>query len=685
MKKKIVAGAMALTLAASYLTGCASGAAKTTEAATEAATEAVTEAETEAAPEAGGFNTEQKEAEPATKKVNEALAADANYMSDYEKEKENAEFGLIDKGDGLIKDLNDPDKVYYSVTEKYDFLMTETNLGTVNPSLWDHAKLNYNYGLYKVTDGVYQVRGYDMANITFAETDNGWYVMDSGTTAEGSRAALALVNKNLGERPIMAVSYSHSHVDHYGGIRGLVDEEDVKSGKVKIYAPDGFLENAAKENVYVGNAMGRRNTYHIAVGLKAGTKGVVDAGLGKQGNGVSITLIPPTDVITENQTVNIDGLEVQFQLTPGTEAPSEMNTYLPKYRTLFGAENVTGTLHNLYSLRGTEVRDSLAWSKYIDETIMMWPDMEYAISSHNWPHFGNEDAISYLEMHRDVYRYLHNTTLNLLNKGYTIDEVGRMVEEMFPEELEKEWTIHGYYGSISHDAKAIAQKYLGYYDGNPSNLNKILPEEAAPKYVELMGGAEAVIQAAKEAFDNGEYAWAAELLNKVVFADPQNMDARYLCADALEQMAYQAESASWRNCYLKGASELRNGNPGATTSMASVDIINAMTLPMILDFTGIRFEGTKGVGLDLAFNVTLRDSGETAAVTVKNGVLNYRNGQTNENADFTIETTKILFNKLMTDKDITAEGVNITGDTVKLEEFLGFVTNFTQDFNIIEP
>ena len=428
---------------------------------------------------------------------------DENYFSGLAREKEFATYGLIDRGDGKIRSLTDPNVVLLDLEEMYGFLDTDEYTGSVNPSLWEESRLNFNYGLYKVTDGVYQVRGYSIANVTFVETDNGWFVMDVSTSTECAKAALDLVEKNLGVRPIYAISYSHTHSDHYSGVKMFVTEEQVANGSVRVFAPDGFMEKVASENIYAGAAMGRRAVYQFSA-ERPGQQGAVDAGLGKSTYGITSTLIAPTDVIKVNQSVVVDGLEVQFQLTPGTEAPAEMNTYIPKYKTLFGAENVNGTLHNVYTLRGAEIRDALAWAKYIDEAIVNWPDMEYICSSHNWPRYGNETCITYLENHRDIYKFIHDRTLNLLNKGYTLNEVGRMVK--LPPALEKEWTTHGYYGTVSHNARAVAQRYLGFYDSNPSNLNPLMQEDAAKKYVEYMGGAESILALAKRDFDNGEYA-----------------------------------------------------------------------------------------------------------------------------------------------------------------------------------
>ena len=610
---------------------------------------------------------------------------DENYFSGLAREKEFATYGLIDRGDGKIRSLTDPNVVLLDLEEMYGFLDTDEYTGSVNPSLWEESRLNFNYGLYKVTDGVYQVRGYSIANVTFVETDNGWFVMDVSTSTECAKAALDLVEKNLGVRPIYAVSYSHTHSDHYSGVKMFVTEEQVANGSVRVFAPDGFMEKVASENIYAGAAMGRRAVYQFSA-ERPGQQGAVDAGLGKSTYGITSTLIAPTDVIKVNQSVVVDGLEVQFQLTPGTEAPAEMNTYIPKYKTLFGAENVNGTLHNVYTLRGAEIRDALAWAKYIDEAIVSWPDMEYICSSHNWPRYGNETCITYLENHRDIYKFIHDRTLNLLNKGYTLNEVGRMVK--LPPALEKEWTTHGYYGTVSHNARAVAQRYLGFYDSNPSNLNPLMQEDAAKKYVEYMGGAESILALAKRDFDNGEYAWVAEVLNRVVFADPDNMSARALLADALEQLGYQAESAIWRNAYIQGATELRHGTPPASDyQFTSVDMVSAMTLELIIDYLAVMYDGIKSQEDDFTFNVILTDSLEQAHVIVRHSVINYRVADAEDvlpEADITVSASKIDFVKMVNTKVISEE-VNIEGDR---EQFTAFIENtdiFTRDFGIVLP
>lgn len=630
---------------------------------------------------------DKKEATNHTMKANEKINNNKNYMQGAETELQNAKKGLIDPGQGFLTKIDDDSKMIMPLKEWYSFLNEQDTPDTVNPSLWKNAQMNWQHGLFQVVEGVYQVRGYDLANITFIETDNGWLVLDTGTTAEAAKYAKELLDKNLGAKPIKAIVYSHSHVDHFGGVKGLVSEEQIKSGEVKIYAPAGFMKEAISENVSAGTAMSRRSNYQSGSHIEKGPKGTVDTGIGKAtGSGEGkITLIAPTDTIQDSfSTVKIDGLEVQFQLTPGTEAPAEMNVYVPKFNTLFAAENISNSLHNVYTIRGAQIRDALGWSKYIDQAIQLFPDTQYLIAAHGWPQFGKEDSLRVLGMHRDVYRYIHDATLNLLNKGYTIDEVGRMVQ--LPEALQAEWTTHGYYGSVPVNAKAVAQRYLGFYDANPANLNKILPEESAKKYVEYMGGSAKIIEKAKKDYEKGDYWWVAELMNKVIFAEPDNKEAKYLAADALEQIGYQTESAIHRNAYLVGANELRHGVPASSMSTSSVDVINAMTLDMILDYTAIRFEGLNGQNMDLTMNIQLSDgSKESAYVFVKNGVLNYRISQTNKDADVTITAPKMALNLMLASKDPSTKGVTVTGDTKKLQQFLNHLSTFKPDFNIVTP
>jgi alkyl sulfatase BDS1-like metallo-beta-lactamase superfamily hydrolase len=449
-------------------------------------------------------------------------------------------------------------------THAHDFVRDQSEApDTVNPSLWRQARLNAIHGLFEVTDGVWQVRGYDLSNVTFVAGDTGWLVIDPLTSAETARAALELANEHLGVRPIVAVIYTHSHVDHFGGIRGVVDEADVEAGQVRIIAPEGFQAEAVSENVIAGPVMIRRASYMYGGLLPAGPTGHVDAGLGKttpKGT-VGVIPIPPTEEIRATGTeLVVDGVRIVFQNTPGAEAPAEMNFHLPDKKLLCMAENCSHNMHNLYTPRGAQVRDALAWSKYINEAIELFGDeTEICFASHHWPRFGHDDALDFLAKQRDLYRWLHDQTLRLANHGFTPTEIAEQLD--LAPELASEFHTRGYYGTVNHNVKAVYQRYLGWFDGNPANLHPLPPEDAGRRYVEFMGGAGLLLAKAREAFAAGEYRWVAQVVNHLVFAEPDNTDARHLQADALEQLGYQAESGPWRNFYLTGAQELRHGLP----------------------------------------------------------------------------------------------------------------------------
>ena len=429
---------------------------------------------------------------------------------------------------------------------------------TVNPSLWRQSQLVAQGGLYKLVEGLYQVRSVDLSNITIAEGPAGLVVFDPLISVECAKAALKLYYQHRPHRPVVAVVYSHSHIDHYGGVRGVVDEADVKAGKVKIVAPVGFLEAAVSENVMAGNVMARRASYMYGNLLPPDPKGQVGAGLGVTTSAGTVTLIPPTDLVTQTgQRMNIAGLDFEFMLAPDTEAPAEMHWFIEQFKAITAAENCCHTLHNTYSIRGTRIRDPLAWSKYLDQTIALWGDRaEVMYGMHHWPVWGKERVLEMLNKARDGYRYINDETLRLANQGYTPVEIAEMVK--FPEELDHHWAMRGYYGTLSHNVHATYVNYLGWYDGNPATLHVQPPEVVASKYVEFMGGADAVLRKARAAFEAGDYRWVAEVVNHLVFADPDNKDARDLQADTLEQLGYQAEAGPWRNNYLTGAKELRS-------------------------------------------------------------------------------------------------------------------------------
>ena len=499
---------------------------------------------------------------------------------------------------------------------------------TVNPSLWRQARLNAIHGLFEVGRGVYQVRGFDISNITFIEGERGFVVIDPLTSAQPAAAALKLVREHRGDKPVTGVIYTHSHVDHYGGVRGVLSDEDIARG-AQIVAPEGFLAAAVSENVMAGNAMGRRATYMYGATLPKDAKGHVDSGLGKTVSMGQVSLVPPTHSIRRTgERMVIDGVEIVFQVTPDTEAPAEMNFFFPKLGALCMAENCTCHLHNIYTPRGAQVRDARAWSHYIDEASAMFAgDTEVLFASHHWPRWGSDAARRFLKTQRDLYKYIHDQTLRMANHGLTPSEIAEALA--LPPSLAAEWHTRGYYGTLNHNAKAVYQRYLGWFDGNPANLHKLPPVEAGSRYVEAVGGAEALLAKAREAFGRGEYRWVAELVNHLVFADPGNVEARALQADALEQMGYQAESGPWRAFYLTGAQELRNPRPKSDTPrQGAAGQLRSLPADDLLASLSIRLNGeAAGAAGDFGFTMAFGDTGETFAVSVSNAVLHHKAGE----------------------------------------------------------
>ena len=521
---------------------------------------------------------------------------------------------------------------------KYDFLLKEgQNYDSIHPSLQRQAQLNMNYGLYKVMDGVYQIRGFDLANITFVKGKKGWIVFDPLTAAETARAALKFINEQLGERPVTAVVYSHSHADHFGGVRGIVDEKDVQSGKVKVIAPIGFMDHAVSENVYAGNAMSRRLFFQYGVLLPASPYGHVDQSIGKGVAAGNLGLIPPNIVIEkEYETLTVDGVKMVFQNTPGTEAPAEMNTFFPDKKLFWAAENIVATIHNIYTLRGALVRDALAWSKAINDAIYKFgPDIDIMMASHSWPRWGNDRVLEVMKDQRDAYGHLNNGVLHLANQGVTINQVHNIYK--VPKSLENKWQARSYHGSVEHNSRAIINRYLGYWDANPTTLIPLSPEDSAPLYVEMMGGAEKIISKSQKLYNQGKYKHATELLDKVIYADPTNVKAKDLQADVFEQIGYQQESPSVRNSFLAAAYELRNGIvKGASAKSTGPDMVRAMTTELWLDYLGIRLAGSKVRGLSGKINLTTPDNGEKFVIELSNEMLNNIKGYQDKEADLTI-------------------------------------------------
>ncbi|WP_431192890.1 alkyl/aryl-sulfatase [Vibrio alginolyticus] len=629
-----------------------------------------------------------KDATKATISVNNQVKADLPFND--KKDFENAQKGFIAKQDVVTIKNDNGDVVWDLEAYKKYISLDKPSPNTVNPSLWRNAQLNMINGLFEVTDGIYQVRGYDLSNITFIKGDKGWIVFDPLISQETAKAALDFINKELGERPVTGVFYSHSHIDHFGGVRGIVDEEDVISGKVPIVASQGFTEHAVSENVIAGNAMGRRAVYMYGALLPRNEKGGVNGGLGQTTSTGVATMIKPTDIIEKTgEERTIDGVKMVFQYTPGTEAPTEMNIWFPDKKALWMAENTTNTMHNILTLRGAQVRDALKWSSYLQETIDMWgDDVQVKFQSHHWPMWGQEDILKYFKKQRDMYKYTHDQTVRLMNQGYIGSEISEMIE--FPDEIGKTWSSRGYYGTLRHNSRAVYQRYMGWYNGNPSDLNNLPPTDAAVKYVEYMGGEQEAIKKAQADFDKGNYRWVAEVLKHVVFANPESGKGKALLADAYEQMGYQAESGPWRSVYLQGAYELRNGTPSAGgTNVASPDIIKNMPPEMLFDYLAVRILPEKAAGKAFVMNLNFTDLDEKYSLYVENSVLNHTT-KIAEKPDVSLVLTKatlddVQLSNITLEKAIADGQIKLDGNPQVLKDFVGMLDNFNFWFNIVTP
>jgi alkyl sulfatase BDS1-like metallo-beta-lactamase superfamily hydrolase len=581
-------------------------------------------------------------------------------------------------------------RVVWSLRD-YAFLAETEAPPTVNPSLWRQARLNMHHGLFQVTGRIYQIRGFDVSNMTILEGDRGIIVIDPLISTEVARAGLDLYFEHRGRRPVTTVIYSHSHVDHYGGVRGVVDEALVKAGQVDVIAPQRFLAEVAAENVLAGTAMVRRGQFQFGATLPKGPRGQVDAGLGKVTSRGTVTLIPPTVSITRAiETHHIDGIEIVFQLAPETEAPAEMHMYYPAQRALNLAENATHNLHNIYPLRGAQARDANAWAKYLNEALDRFGrDAEVAFAQHHWPVWDNPRVLDYLGRQRDLYKYLHDQTLRLMNRGYKAAEIAERLT--LPASLSSTWHVRGYYGTLSHNAKSVYQRYLGWYDANPANLNPLPPVERGRKYLEYMGGPDAAVARAREDFAAGEYRFVAEVMSHVVFADPSNTDARGLGAAALEQLGYAAESATWRNAYLLGALELRQGLPRtAARAPVSPDVVRAMSLDLFFDYLAIRLDAERAAGKRIVLNWVFSDLGTRYLLNLEHCALTYLAGRRSERADATVTLSRSTLDRLVLREETLAETLRqgevvIDGDAGKLVELFGLFDDFTLMFEVVEP
>jgi alkyl sulfatase BDS1-like metallo-beta-lactamase superfamily hydrolase len=572
----------------------------------------------------------------------------------------------------------------------YEWLLAGEDFDSIHPSLQRQAILNMNYGLYEVLPGkIYQVRGFDLANISFIRGDTGWIIFDPLTAKETAAAALKFVNEQLGERPVVAVVYSHSHADHFGGVRGVVEETDVRSGKVKIIAPVGFMDHAISENVYAGNAMSRRLFFQYGVLLPRSPFGHVDQSIGKNTAAGNLGLLPPNVIIEDDiEEMTIDGVRMVFQNTPGTEAPAEMNTYFPDMQAFWAAENITGTIHNIYTLRGALVRDPLEWSKQINKALYLFgQDAEVMFASHSWPRWGNDRIQEVMRSQRDTYAHLNNGVLHLANQGVTINQIHNVYE--VPESLQQQWSARSYHGSVEHNSRAVVNRYLGYWDGNPTTLIPLSPADSAPLYVEMMGGAEPILARGRALYEEGKYRHAQEILNKLVYAEPENQEAKDLLADVFEQIGYQQESPSVRNSFLAAAYELRNGIPsGASPKTGGPDMISAMTTGLWLDFLGIRLDSEKAEGQAFKINLVTPDNGEKFVVELSNGTLTNIAGFQADDADLTIsinrsDLEKTMMGAMSFDEQITAGKADLKGDREPYEQLKTMLVQFDLGFEMM--
>jgi alkyl sulfatase BDS1-like metallo-beta-lactamase superfamily hydrolase len=629
---------------------------------------------------------QSKDAEPATRAANESFVKSLPFA-------DRADFDDVKRGfiatlpDGVIAG---PGPRPAFDTNRYGFLQKDGVPATVNPSLWRQAQLNAVNGLFKVTDRVYQVRGLDISNMTIVEGDSGLILIDPLLSNETAKAALALYLANRPAKPVAAVIYTHSHIDHFGGGGGVMSAGDAASGKVKVIAPDGFMEHAVAENVIAGNAMRRRAQYMYGATIPTGERAQIDTGLGKALSQGTVSLIAPNDLIKqEYETRTIDGVEIEFHLVPGSEAPSEMIMYFPRFKLLNMAEDATHNMHNLYTIRGAEIRDGRLWSRYIAEAIERYGDKTDAvIAQHHWPIWGNARIVAFLKKQRDLYKFIHDQSVRLLNHGLTPTEIAEKLQ--LPASLAQDWSARGYYGTLSHNAKAVYQFYLGWYDANPADLNPLPRAESAMKQIEYMGGADAVLKRARDDFKAGQYRWVASVTSQLVFADPANKEARELGADALEQLGYQSEAATWRNAYLVGAAELRGGVPPARGGGLSAELLKGVSIDLAFDFLGVRLNAAKAEGKHIVINWTFTDSGETQVMNLENSALTHRAGKLDDNADAGIKLTRATLDAITLKQrtflgSIATGDVGISGNPLKLAELFGLLDDFPADFEIVEP
>ncbi|HLK23612.1 MAG TPA: alkyl sulfatase dimerization domain-containing protein [Caulobacteraceae bacterium] len=571
----------------------------------------------------------------------------------------------------------------------YDFLAGEAP-ATANPSLWRQAQILTRHGLFQVHERIWQVRGFDVSTVSFIDAGSGWIVVDPLTTVEVARAALELVAQHVAEKPVLAVIYSHSHVDHYGGVGGVTTAAEVAAGNVKVIAPEGFLEHAVSENIIVGPAMLRRARFQFGHTLKCCADGEMTSGLGPRPSGGALSLIAPTDLVTRTgQEITVGDVTMVFQLTPGTEAPAEMNFYLPTFRAVFMAENANLTMHNLLPARGALVRDAKAWADYLTESIRLFAhDSDVMFAAHGIPRFGTDEIVAFLTSHRNAYKFLHDQTVRLLNAGLTAPEIAESLA--LPEVLARQWFNRGYYGTMSHNAKAIYQRYIGWYDANPANLNPLPPQPAAKRYVAAMGGPAQVMALADAAAAEGELRWAATLLNHVVFDDPENGRAREALAAIYTTLGFESEAGTWRNIYLTGAQELTDGVVQGPAGAMSPDVLMATPTAMLLDFASVRVDPAKAAARDFALNIELTDRDERHLITVGSGVLVHEEGVSDAAAGATVrlhrpDLVMTLIAGMPSAPRIESGDIQIDGDASLYAALCELIEPVAANFNIVTP
>lgn len=622
------------------------------------------------------------EASATTLKANQQFSLDLKL--DDQQDFDDAKRGFIARPSGKILAA---DGSVLQDFDAYQFVAGKAP-ATVNPSLWRHAILNAQIGLFKVTDGIYQLRGFDIANMTLIEGKTGWIVVDTLTSRESASFALAFARQHLGDKPVTAVIFTHSHADHFGGALGVISPKELAQRQIPVIASAGFMEEATSENVMVGTAMGRRSSYQFGKDLARSAKGNVDTGLGKSVVYGSLGILPPTQLITQaTQELTLDGINFVFHNVPGAEAPAELTFSIPHMKAYGGAENLAQTMHNLLPIRGAKARDALRWAEYMEQALAQTGDAEIYFGQHNWPIWGNARIHEFIKKHRDVYKYTHDQTVRLINAGYTPREIADTVK--LPKSLAEHFGTRGYYGDLRHNVKAVYQFYLGAYDGNPANLDPLPPQESAKHYLALIGGADKAVAAAQLAFDQGDYRWAAELLNHAVFGQPDHKGAKELLARTYDQMGYMAEAATWRNSYLTGAAELRNGPPKQGISRAAfIEMLAQTPVERFLEAMAAGLDGPAADGKNLKINLLLTDTKESFVLWIENAVLHYKKAPASGDANATLSLTKEIFIKMMAGtagiKDtLLSDELKIDGSKIDLLRFFSLIDKAPGNFAIV--